>query len=71
LHVDCSAEGVWFIEAAVRCRLEDVDYLEYPLQIPKDDLLPHPLPRPSHEEESKHILLVQVQPHRPRPCPVG
>uniref|UniRef100_A0A804PZZ9 Acyl transferase 7 n=1 Tax=Zea mays TaxID=4577 RepID=A0A804PZZ9_MAIZE len=60
LHVDCSAEGVWFIEAAVRCRLEDVDYLEYPLQIPKDELLPHPLPRPSHEEESKLILLVQV-----------
>ncbi|AQK93165.1 acyl transferase 7 [Zea mays] len=60
LHVDCSAEGVWFIEAAVRCRLEDVDYLEYPLQIPKDDLLPHPLPRPTHQEESKLILLVQV-----------
>ncbi|AQK84467.1 10-deacetylbaccatin III 10-O-acetyltransferase [Zea mays] len=60
LHVDCSAEGVWFIEAAVRCRLEDVDYLEYPLQIPKDELLPHPLPRPSHEEESKLILLVQL-----------
>jgi hypothetical protein len=63
LHVDCSAEGVWFIEAAVRCRLEDVDYLEYPLQIPKDDLLPHPLPRPTHEEESKLILLVQVRAH--------
>ncbi|RLN30322.1 hypothetical protein C2845_PM05G25340 [Panicum miliaceum] len=60
LHVDCSGEGVWFIEAAVRCRLEDVDYLEYPLQIPKDDLLPHPLPRPSREEENKLILLVQV-----------
>ncbi|PWZ45594.1 Acyl transferase 7 [Zea mays] len=60
LHVDCSAEGVWFIEAVVRCRLEDVDYLEYPLQIPNDDLLLHPLPRPTHEEESKLILLVQV-----------
>ncbi|KAF8772283.1 hypothetical protein HU200_005927 [Digitaria exilis] len=35
LHVDCSGEGVWFIEAAVQCRLEDVDYLEYPLQIPR------------------------------------
>jgi hypothetical protein len=41
----------------VRCRLEDVEYLEYPLQIPKDDLLPHPvLP----EDEAKLILLVQV-----------
>lgn len=63
LHVDCSAEGVWFIEADVWCRLEDVDYLEYPLQIPNDDLLPHPLPRPTHEEESKLILLVQVRAH--------
>ncbi|TVU17206.1 hypothetical protein EJB05_33225 [Eragrostis curvula] len=60
LHVDCNAQGVWFVEAAVRCRLEDVDYLEYPLQIPKDDLLPHPMPRPGREEEDKLILLVQV-----------
>ncbi|CAL4984184.1 unnamed protein product [Urochloa decumbens] len=60
LHVDCSGQGVWFVEAAVRCRLQDVDYLEYPLQIPKEDLLPHPLPRLSHEEERKLILLVQV-----------
>ncbi|WVZ96761.1 hypothetical protein U9M48_042360 [Paspalum notatum var. saurae] len=60
LHVDCSADGVWFVEAAVGCRLDDVDYLEYPMQIPKDELLPHPLPRPSPEEEAKLILLVQV-----------
>ncbi|KAF8727021.1 hypothetical protein HU200_019516 [Digitaria exilis] len=66
LHVDCSGEGVWFIEAAVRCRLEDVDYLEYPLQIPKDELLPHPLPRPTREEENKLILLVQVRREPPR-----
>ncbi|KAL6608305.1 hypothetical protein ACP70R_041368 [Stipagrostis hirtigluma subsp. patula] len=60
LHVDCRAQGVWFIEAAAPCRLEDVDYLEYPLQIPKDALLPHPLPRPAADEEAKLILLVQV-----------
>ncbi|KAK3140573.1 hypothetical protein QOZ80_5AG0402790 [Eleusine coracana subsp. coracana] len=60
LHVDCSGEGVWFVEATVRCRLEDVDYLEYPLQIPKDELLPHPMPRPAPEDEAKLILLVQV-----------
>ncbi|KAL5230544.1 hypothetical protein ABZP36_029320 [Zizania latifolia] len=64
LQVDCGGGGgggVWFIEAAVRCRLEDVDYLEYPLAISKDELLPHPRPRPSREEESKLILLVQVR----------
>ncbi|KAL5202990.1 hypothetical protein ABZP36_013942 [Zizania latifolia] len=63
LQVDCGGGGgggVWFIEAAVRCRLEDVDYLEYPLAVSKDELLPHPRPRPSREEESKLILLVQV-----------
>ncbi|KAE8781917.1 3'-N-debenzoyl-2'-deoxytaxol N-benzoyltransferase-like [Hordeum vulgare] len=60
LQVDCSDGGVWFIEAAVRCRLEDVDYLEYPLVVDKDELLPHPRPKPSREEESKLILLVQV-----------
>ncbi|KAG8067348.1 hypothetical protein GUJ93_ZPchr0005g15808 [Zizania palustris] len=61
LQVDCGGGGgVWFIEGAVRCRLEDVDYLEYPLAVSKDELLPHPRPRPSREEESKLILLVQV-----------
>ena len=60
LQVDCTDGGVWFIEAAVRCRLEDVDYLEYPLAVDKDELLPHPRPKPSREEESKLILLVQV-----------
>ena len=62
LQVDCSGGGgVWFIEAAVRCRLEDVDYLEYPIAVDKDELLPHPLPKPSREDESKLILLVQVR----------
>jgi hypothetical protein len=61
LEVDCRDGGVWFIEAAVRCRLEDVDYLEYPLAVDKDELLPHPRPKPSREEESKLILLVQVR----------
>uniref|UniRef100_A0A0D9ZUX0 Uncharacterized protein n=1 Tax=Oryza glumipatula TaxID=40148 RepID=A0A0D9ZUX0_9ORYZ len=65
LQVDCCGGagghgGVWFIEAAVSCRLEDVDYLEYPLAISKDELLPHPRPRPTRDEEDKLILLVQV-----------
>ncbi|KAL6897876.1 hypothetical protein ACP4OV_006835 [Aristida adscensionis] len=58
LHVDCSAQGVWFLHAAARCRLHDVDYLEYPLQIPKDLLLPHPLPSDDHDDNL--VLLVQV-----------
>jgi Transferase family len=60
LSVNCTGEGVWFIKAKCECTLKEVDYLEYPLMIPKDELLPHPLPRLSQSEEDSLILLVQV-----------
>ncbi|EEE62535.1 hypothetical protein OsJ_17333 [Oryza sativa Japonica Group] len=65
LQVDCCGSsgghgGVWFIEAVFPCRLEDLNYLEYPLAISKDELLPQPRPRPTRDEEDKLILLVQV-----------
>lgn len=69
LVVDCTGDGVWFIEAATSCTLEDVDYLEYPLMVPKDELLPHPSYPPESgplpEAEDSLILLVQV----PNPSP--
>jgi hypothetical protein len=55
--VDCSNAGVWFTEAHAACTLEDVDYLEAPLMVPKDDLLP---PTPAAEDERALVLLVQV-----------
>ncbi|CAO2205373.1 unnamed protein product [Urochloa humidicola] len=56
--VDCSNAGVWFTEAAAACTLEDVDYLEAPLMIPKDELLP---PTPAGEDDDRAlVLLVQV-----------
>ncbi|KAJ4752047.1 HXXXD-type acyl-transferase family protein [Rhynchospora pubera] len=60
VHVLCEGQGVWFIEANASCALEDVHYLEYPLMMAKDELLPHPRPRLDPFEEEKLILLVQV-----------
>ncbi|VAH73803.1 unnamed protein product [Triticum turgidum subsp. durum] len=60
LQVDCGGEGsgVWFTEAAAGCALEDVEYLEHPMMIAKDELLP---PTPAQEQdERKLVLLVQV-----------
>ncbi|RZS22282.1 hypothetical protein BHM03_00055036 [Ensete ventricosum] len=60
LQISCDGGGVWFIEASASRRLEDVDYLEHPLMMSKDDLLPHPEPKLEQSEEESLLLLVQV-----------
>lgn len=59
LEVDCTGDGVLFIEAFANCTLEDVRYLELPLMISKDEILPFPL-----SENVKAIgALVMMQVH--------
>ncbi|KAM0860621.1 hypothetical protein ACQ4PT_046438 [Festuca glaucescens] len=58
LEVDCTGEGVWFVEATASCELADVDGLEcYPLLIPAELLLPRP---PPGEKLDGIILMAQA-----------
>ncbi|XP_072996448.1 acyl transferase 5-like [Typha latifolia] len=42
VRVACTGEGAWFVEATADCSLEDVKYLDHPLLISQDELLPEP-----------------------------
>ena len=58
LAVDCTGEGVWFVEAAASCALADVDGLDCcPLLIPGELLLPRP---PPGEKLNDLILMAQA-----------
>ncbi|KAG6527909.1 acyl transferase 4-like [Zingiber officinale] len=58
LEVACTGEGVWFVEAkASRYSLSDLRNLEFPLVIPKEELLPCPPPSLNQHEM---ILMMQV-----------
>ncbi|WOK99153.1 10-deacetylbaccatin III 10-O-acetyltransferase-like [Canna indica] len=57
LHVACTGDGVWFVEAAADCTLQQVNNLELPRMIPKPDLLPSPPPEVDLESL---IFLMQV-----------
>jgi hypothetical protein len=40
--IRCTADDVYFVEAEADCSLEDVRFLERPLLLPKEDLVPYP-----------------------------
>ncbi|XP_010910212.1 acyl transferase 4 [Elaeis guineensis] len=44
VRMACTGEGVWFVEATANCSLEDVKFLDHPLMISQDELLPNPSP---------------------------
>ncbi|KAF3340541.1 10-deacetylbaccatin III 10-O-acetyltransferase [Carex littledalei] len=55
--VDCTGEGIWYVEATANCSLEDVNYLERPLMMQKEDILPRP---PSSVKFEDQILMAQI-----------
>ena len=62
--VRCSGEGVYFVEAAANCTLADVNFLERPLLLPKEDLVPYPGDDCWGVEPHNTIMMMQVT-HQP------
>lgn len=44
LQIDCSGDGVWFVEASTDCTLHSLDFFEDMESISYDDLLPDDIP---------------------------
>ncbi|KAJ4789206.1 HXXXD-type acyl-transferase family protein [Rhynchospora pubera] len=58
--IECSAKGVYFVEANANCSLEDVKYLHRPLLIPKEELVPCPGPDDWAVEPHNTSIMMQV-----------
>jgi hypothetical protein len=56
----CSAEGVYFVEAAANCTLADVNFLERPLLLAKEDLVPCPTSELWPVEPHNSLAMIQV-----------
>jgi len=64
--IRCTADGVYFAEAEADCSLEDVRFLERPLLLPKEDLVPYPGDDRWGVEPHNTIMMMQVtRPARP------
>lgn len=57
----CSAEGVYFVEAAANCTLADVNFLERPLRLAKEQLVPYPTPEQWPVEPHNSLAMIQVR----------
>ncbi|XVF72833.1 hypothetical protein PTKIN_Ptkin12aG0152600 [Pterospermum kingtungense] len=59
LRVECSGEGVWFVEASVDCTLDAFNYFDNSdLSIPYDELLPDQVPK--NEQGMEPLVQMQV-----------
>jgi hypothetical protein len=58
--IRCTADGVYFAEAEADCSLEDVRFLERPLLLPKEDLVPYPGDDRWPVEPHNTIMMMQV-----------
>jgi hypothetical protein len=58
--IRCTADGVYFAEAEAECSLEDVKFLERPLLLPKEDLVPYPAEDRWGVEPHNTIMMMQV-----------
>ncbi|KAL6603869.1 hypothetical protein ACP70R_044230 [Stipagrostis hirtigluma subsp. patula] len=56
----CSGEGVYFVEAAANCTLADVNFLERPLLLGKEELVPCPTPELWPVEPHNTLAIIQV-----------
>nr|CAB3468301.1 unnamed protein product [Digitaria exilis] len=58
--VVCTGEGVYFVEAAANCTLADVNFLERPLLLAKEQLVPCPTPEQWPVEPRNCPAMIQV-----------
>jgi hypothetical protein len=56
----CSAEGVYFVEATANCTLADVNFLERPLLLGKEQLVPYATPELWAVEPHNSLAMIQV-----------
>jgi hypothetical protein len=56
----CSADGVYFVEATANCTLADVNFLERPLLLGKEQLVPYPTPELWAVEPHNSLAMIQV-----------
>ncbi|XP_044959182.1 acyl transferase 10-like [Hordeum vulgare subsp. vulgare] len=56
----CSAEGVYFVEATANCTLANVNFLERPLLLDKEQLVPYPTPELWAVEPQNSLAMIQV-----------